>query len=121
MKKCFRGFATALIAAAVMFPQMSFAATANVKATVTQLLTSDGKFGECMALLSTQDDSLSCSRWVTFDCTASLSGNTKASASRKFNLAQLALVTGNRVFLVVDDSKKINGQCFATRIDVGSR
>ena len=118
MNKLLRGVFIGLITGAIMFSQTSFATTGWVKGTVTRMLTMNDKFGECMVLLSSKSDSLSCSNWVTFDCTASLSGNTKAAANRKLNAAQLAMVTGNKVRVLVDDSQKINGQCYAPRIDV---
>ena len=95
------------------------AATGWVQNTkVTKVSSHHELFGGCMAYLSKKNTSLDCSQWITFDCTGELDGNTKSDGNRKFNSAQLALVTGNKVKVQVTDSKKINGQCFATRVDV---
>lgn len=95
------------------------AATGWVQNTkVTKVSTHHELFGSCMAYLTKKNSSLDCSQWVTFDCAGDLDGNTKADGNRKFNSAQLALVTGNKVKAQVTDSKKINGQCFVVRLDV---
>ena len=108
----------ALLAMTLGLSDASSAATCWVAGNVTRVLTMNDKFGTCMALLSSRNTNLSCSAWVTFDCEGSLEGNTRAVGNAKFNAAQLALVTGNRVRVQIDDGQKINGQCFAPRMDV---
>ena len=119
MKRVNYTFCAALLAGAITFPSESHAASAFVgRAKVTKVLAHSSKFGMCMAELSKKSQSLNCSNWVTFDCNGDLEGNTKTAATRKFDIAQLALVTNKYVKLAVTDSKKINGICFADRIEV---
>ena len=55
-------------------------------------------------------------KWVTFSCTGE--PTSKSSAMRLYDSAQLAFVRGRTVRIWVDDTKKHNGYCFASRIDV---
>lgn len=123
MNKVFRQGAILLIAGSLMVAQESFAAKGWVtNALITKVQASnDGKWGECMAFLTKRNSSLDCSNWVTFDCAGDVEGNTKAAGNAKYNTAQLALVTGNRSQVFLNDSIKINGQCFAERIQVLNR
>ena len=57
-----------------------------------------------------------CPDWVTFSCSGDF--NSKSQGNLKFQNAQLAMVTGKQVALLVDDSKKHNGYCWARRIDI---
>lgn len=59
-----------------------------------------------------------CTAAVVFDCNGETGVVTKAQARDAFSNAQLALVTGKKVRLTVDNEKKINGNCLATRLDV---
>ncbi len=85
---------------------------------VTRTLVDERYFGHCMAAISTgpQTVGLDCgSTWVTFSCSGDF--NTPRVGQQKFSAAQLSLVTGNKVFLVVTDEKKHNGYCYVERID----
>lgn len=97
------------------------ATTVSIEARVTRTLAAAEAFGGCMAALdvSPSDSGLNCpvgGRWVTFSCTGEHAS--KADALRMFDSAQLAFVTGRRVRVWVDDTRKHNGHCFASRIDV---
>ena len=98
------------------------AATVEIVAEVRRTLTvADDKFGGCMVALSVSpgdDGRLDCptSKWVTFSCTGI--HTSKSSALRMYDSAQLAFVTGREVRVWVDDTKKHNGHCFVSRIDV---
>ena len=122
MPKFMKRILTVIVVGSILVPQASLAARGWVRdAQVTRLMLTHDKFGNCMALLSKKNDSLSCSPWVVFDCAGDLEGNTKSAGNAKFNSAQLALVTGNKVQAFVNDNMKINGQCFAERVDVYGR
>lgn len=54
--------------------------------------------------------------WVSFSCSGDF--NSKSEGNLKFQNSQLALVTGKQVTLLIDDSKKHNGYCWARRIDI---
>jgi hypothetical protein len=71
-----------------------------------------------MALTSPgpQSTGLACGiNFVSFDCTGDFAS--RSQAQQKLSAAQLALVTGKQVRLVVDDSQTHNGYCFVRRID----
>jgi hypothetical protein len=104
-----------------------FAATGTASATweslqakVTRVLvTSNDRFGGCMAALSVnpQTKMASCGAWwVTFSCSGHFTD--KVRAYRMLDQAQLALATGKNVAVVFRDDKKHNGYCYANRIDV---
>lgn len=94
--------------------------TAVVNALVQRtLVAADGLWGGCMALLTVdpRDQLPACgSGWVTFSCSGVYAE--KDIAYRMFDQAQLAVATGKRVLVVVDDTKRHNGYCFTKRIDV---
>lgn len=96
------------------------AATGSGNANVNQvLITGDSTFGGCMALLSPGPETLlsSCkSAWVSFSCTGDFTDTVRAY--RMFDAAELALATGNGVYVYVQDDKTHNGYCYANRIQV---
>lgn len=98
----------------------AFGAGAQIVATVTRTLVQpDGTFGGCMAALSVSPSSVlpSClPNWVTFSCTGDFGD--VVLAYRELDQAQLALAGDHQVVVQVDDSRKHNGYCYASRIDV---
>ena len=112
-----------MLAAAFMILTSSSAisATGYVTANVDAVMLDDVSFGGCMIKLSTDiNDTLpACGEnWVTLDCLAAFPGNTKSNAQTKLSLAQLALVTNRQVYVGATDSRKANGYCFATLLQV---
>lgn len=98
--------------------QEALSATATAKGKVTRVMTDASSFGGCMVLMNVTlaDRSLDCrSGWVTFDCNGVSGEVSKSAASRNFESALLAKVTGGRVELLVTDEVKINGWCLGTR------
>ncbi|XOV84245.1 MAG: hypothetical protein ACFHXK_03820 [bacterium] len=106
-----------------------------VGAQIVRILVTDNEInGGCMALLdrdittsSTSSVPLDCStpsgasdRWVTFACDAPEVGDwpSRNNAVRLFDTAQLAYAVQSRVRIKVDDSRKINGHCTGTAIQV---
>ncbi len=87
---------------------------------VVQTLSDAGAYGDCMAHMSKpiSDYISGCpgNGWVTFSCDGTY--NSKDAGQRKFESAQLALALGYRVTLLVDNTKKHNGYCYARRIDI---
>ena len=93
--------------------------------TIVSVLQDATNYGGCMARLSGGNGTLtdlgySCPAdpMVTFDCKGVLPDSSKSDGLRNFSAAQLALVSGSTVRLVIDDTKKINGFCYSRRIDV---
>ena len=76
-------------------------------------------FGGCMARLDVNLASygLNCTTsWVSFSCSGDYAS--KASASRNFSAAQLALVTKTPALVLINDAKTHNEViCFVERID----
>ena len=102
-------------------PMAGHAAEARMSAAVVRTLASeDGSYGGCMAQLSdsiAEATGLDCSgRWVSFSCSGEHAS--KAEAMRLYDAAQLAFVSGRRAVLRVDDARKHDSYCFASRIDV---
>jgi hypothetical protein len=109
----------ALVLASCAMPTLANIATIS-GATIQRTLLQEGSVGGCMILLdkSIKDAGLDCpaSNWVSLDCDGAYAS--KASAQRILDSAQLAFALNKRVFMKVDDSKKHNGYCVATRIDL---
>jgi hypothetical protein len=103
---------------AAFFSISAFGATAAWNATVLGTLIDDENFGGCMARIAPQpaSRSLNCpGGWVTFSCSGDFT--TVETGNRKFQAAQLAMMTGTMVFIQVDDLRKHNGFCYARRVD----
>ena len=97
------------------------AATSEIVAEVRRTLTAaDDRWGGCMVILSVSpaDKGLDCPEtgWVTFSCSGT--HTSKSNALRMYDSALLAFVTERTVRVWVDDTRKHNGYCFVTRIDV---
>jgi hypothetical protein len=78
-------------------------------------------YGGCMAYLanplSYATPKPNCpSNWVSFSCDGTYAA--KDVASMMLDQAQLAYATKRSVYVVVDDAKKHNGYCLATRLDL---
>jgi len=100
----------------------ALAADGSVTGLITRFLTDDTRFGGCMVKVSggnIQASLPACkSSWLTFDCLVGFPESSKSVAQNKLSAAQLAMVTGKTVYIEATDSRKANGYCFATRIDV---
>ena len=80
------------------------------------LLSENTEYGGCLVEPNTSLDTLNCnSKWVTLDCAGALGGS-KPAAQRKLDAIMLARATKGKVSLRIDDSKKINGWCYADRV-----
>jgi hypothetical protein len=82
-------------------------------------MVADDTYGGCMAALSLNPQTVrpSCAPWwVTFSCSGHFTDPVRAY--RMVDQAQLALATGKKAFVLIQDNKKHNGYCFANRIDV---
>ncbi len=96
------------------------ATTQSLTTTVNRTLASESRLGGCAARLGhaiAAETGLNCpDNWVTFSCDGTHAA--KSDAMRLFDSAQLAFVTGRRAVLWVDQERKANGFCFASRVDV---
>ena len=110
-----------VVLASVLLAASAHGTTMRITGEVSRLLaTEDTKWGGCMVSLnvSPMDSGLDCPThlWVTLSCTGE--HTSRSAALRMYDLAQMAFVTGNRIHIWVDDTRKHNGACFASRIDV---
>jgi hypothetical protein len=114
-----------------MLPQLGIATQGlTQEATIVTTLQEHVNYGACMAridpppsaeMLSPAGTFLDCSTgdsFVTFDCLNTSGQTTKATASQMFQTAQLAMITGKKVQLILDDTFKIDGWCLVRRIDL---
>lgn len=97
-----------------------FSAGGELDARVTRILQSETDYGGCMIRLSPAPSTVSernCpGNFVSFDCNGQY--RAKSIGNSQLSAAQLALVTGNLVKIVLDDTRKVNEYyCIATRID----
>ncbi len=114
-----RTISTAVGISILAWSMLASAALVGVQAEVTQTLLDSRYYGGCIARVKADFAPLglsSCSnRWVSFSCTGDF--NTPEMGFHKFEAAQLALATDTEIYVLVDDSRKHNGVCFAVRID----
>lgn len=99
----------------------SFSAEGVVRdARVVRTLQADGgRWGECMALLdrAINQSGIDCpGQWVSFSCSGDF--NTKDSAYKMFDTAQMAMALDLPVLVIADDQRKHSGWCYANRIDI---
>ncbi len=114
-------FAGAALCVSALLAAPARGATLEVRAEVTRTLAvADDKFGGCMVALSVSpsEEGLDCpsGKWVTFSCTGVHTD--KSSALRMYDSAVLAFAMKRTVRVLVDDTRKHNGHCFASRIEV---
>ena len=105
---------------ALLVTSYTHAATGVVQGNVDRtLVAGDGRWGGCMVYLDVKINTVlpSCpSNWVSFSCTGNFT--TKDAANRMFDSAMMAKALGKSVKVIVDDTKKHNGYCYAWRVDV---
>ena len=88
-------------------------------ASVLKLLNQTDTYGECMVYIDKilADQLPTCpSRWVALSCDGTF--NNRDVAARMYDAALMAMAIEKKVNVLVDDSKKHNGYCVATRIDL---
>lgn len=102
----------------VALPCLAFATVNRIDTTVVRTLSDATLYGGCAAQLAVAGTSvgLQCDNWVSFSCTGDFAP--KDVARRNYDMALLAAMTGASVRVVVDDNVKVNGKCFASRIEV---
>ena len=110
--------ATICLMSLLFYPERAFGATREWKADVKAVM-AGYQYGSCMALLSSMPMNLDCPRggqegsWVSFDCDGVY--NSVATAREALDLAHVAMLTGMKVSVRVDDSEKV-GYCVASQV-----
>lgn len=88
-------------------------------ASVQQTMLDSQYYGLCMARITPGPESVhpTCSSgWVTFSCTGDF--NSKNDGNLKYQTTQLSILSGKKLHILVDDTKRHNGYCFAPRVDL---
>ncbi len=114
-----RSITTSILLAALASPTAWAATRTIASATVNKVMVNAVDYGGCMASLSVNPKALlpACNAgWITFSCTGEFTDAVRAY--RMLDQAQLALASNKTVSVTIDDTKKHNGYCFASRIDV---
>ncbi|MEI6336166.1 MAG: hypothetical protein WCS87_16525 [Methylococcaceae bacterium] len=115
-------FLTTLFLATLTSSLPVYAVEGTLTAKVSKtMVTGNATYGGCMALLdkaiNTAANAPNCpGNWVSFSCTGTYTS--KDMAFHLLDQAQLALALNKQVTVIVNDTKKHNGNCFASRIDV---
>ena len=97
----------------------AYGATGNITTNLNRLLSHETAFGGCMARLDVRPNStgLDCKGFfVSFDCTGDFASS--SAARRNYELAQIALIANATVTVFLDDTRKHNGYCYVSRIDL---
>ena len=130
MKLLLRSLAGALLTLGVLAYVPAALATQGLtrELTVGAALQEHNNLGGCMVRVSPAPSEamldgsfLNCpsaDSFVSFDCLNTSGQVSKATAVQMFQIAQLALVTGKKIQLVIDDEVKLDGWCLARRIDL---
>lgn len=102
--------------------QLASAASMNAQGSIEKVqATPNSKWGGCLVRTDANYGRLNCSpNWVAVDCEGVVEGNTKAAGQRRFDVATLAMLTGQRVKMKIFDNVKINGYCYADRVELQS-
>ena len=114
-------FGAVFLGVFVLFSFATMAGEQGFKTTITEIFTDPSLFGGCGAYLERATDLGDCSaypRYVTFDCLNTSARVPTKTSNLLLNQANLALVTGNQVYVYITESIVLDGICFADRINV---
>ena len=105
-----------LLSLSIIAPSVN-AAPEWVSGKLSQLLNHATFFGHCMVYSASFTPSNGCpAGWVSLDC----AGNhlEKSVAGRMWDSVQLAYALDKSVDIYLDDSRRNNGHCIASRLDI---
>lgn len=114
--KCKYFTIVSLLSLSIIAPSVN-AAPEWVSGKLSQLLNHETFFGHCMVYSASFTPSNGCpAGWVSLDC----AGNhlEKSVAGRMWDSVQLAYALDKSVDIYLDDSRRNNGHCIASRLDV---
>ena len=103
----------------LLFPTTAHSATKAVRSPVYGILTGDN-YGGCMVQIGRipVDAGLNCPdkdrTWLTLDC----HGNrmSRPEADRNLRVAQMAILTKDKITVTIDDSYKASGWCLGKQV-----
>lgn len=107
-------------ALAMVMCATAMSATTSVTTNIERVYaTPSDKWGGCMVRTESSYNKVNCNQnWLTLDCEGAVEGNTKSAGQRRFDVATLALLTGQRAKFRINDDIKINGYCYADRVEL---
>lgn len=105
---------------AIVMCSAALSATTSVTTNIERVYaTPSDKWGGCMVRTESRYNKVNCNQnWLTLDCEGAVDGNTKSAGQRRFDVATLALLTGQRAKFRINDEIKINGYCYADRVEL---
>lgn len=105
---------------AIVMCSAALSGTTSVTTNVERVYaTPSDKWGGCMVRTESSYNKVNCNQnWLTLDCEGAVDGNTKSAGQRRFDVATLALLTGQRAKFRINDEIKINGYCYADRVEL---
>ena len=102
--------------ACLLISPASQSASEFVSGQISRFMLDEVYYGKCMINVK-HSASIDCpQQWVSFDC----EGNylKKSDAARMWDTATLAYALGKSVEIRLDDTRKNNGYCIATRLNI---
>ena len=86
------------------------------------IVTGSDKFGGCLVAPAggMNTSGTTClGKFASLDCANVTGGDgtSKADGQRRLDVAMLARITGEKIAIVLNDAKKVNGFCVAERVD----
>ena len=93
-------------------------ATQFITGKITKVWIADGYYGNCLVQIDNfASPAVNCpANWFSFSCTGDF--NKKEISSRMLEMAQMSLVLSRTIGVAVDDTKKHNGYCTATEVEL---
>ena len=104
------------LAALIALPSTSMATQFYKTGTVKRILVETSYYGKCMIQLPVNIENGCSSSWVSLDCEGKYLD--KGDGDRLLNIALIAQNMGKSVSVKIDSTKKHDGYCVATRIDL---
>ena len=114
--------AIAVASLSILFAASAMSASGNFAGNVTKIYaTPNNKWGGCMVRTSANYSRLNCNaNWISLDCEGVVEGHSKSAGQRAFDVATVAMLTGTKAKFRIYDNIKINGYCFADRVDLNA-
>ena len=104
------------LATLIVVPTVVMAGAFWKSGKITRILTDSKYYGKCMISIPFSAYSGCNGNWVSLDCEGKYLD--KGDGDRMLNVALIAQNMDKKVSVKIDSSKKHNGYCVATRVDI---
>lgn len=104
------------LVALLALPSLSIGAEFWKSGKVNRILIDSTSYGKCMIQLSVALGNNCTSNWVSLDCEGRYLD--KGDGDRFLDIAYIAQTMDKKVSVKIDNAKKHNGYCVATRLDL---